>query len=200
MENTLKIFDECYLVEYESENNFCAHEMQTFCELKSALNSSDRNKLEWFAKFGSEIRQILSNVHAHRKGLVYGFDEIIFGQYGWLERPVFLDQEETEFGRLVKTRWGNHSTITVGRGLNDVWCNGLSISWGMAGSSSGLSVYNQAFPSKQAAFKAALTVLRERMEEKVGNGDTMNYNQKTIRATFKDIEKYRIAEVQLSFF
>ena len=62
-----------------------------------------------------------------------------------MERPVFLDQTETEFGRLDKIIWSNHSTITVGRGLNDVWCYGISISWGTAGSSSGLSVYNQSF-------------------------------------------------------
>lgn len=39
----------------------------------------------------------------YRKGLVFGFDKIIFGQNGWMDRPVFLEQEDTEFGRLVKT-------------------------------------------------------------------------------------------------
>jgi len=200
MENTLEIFDKNYLVVYELENNFCAHERETFSELQSAVVGRDEQKVEWFKNFGSKIHQILFNVHAYRKGLVFGFDEIVFGKYGWLERPVFLDQEETELGRLDKTRWGNHSTITVGRGLNDVWCYGLGISWGMAGSSSGLSVYNKAYPSKQAAFNAALEMLKIRMEEKVGDGDTTNYNQKIMRATLKDIERYRVAALQLSFF
>ncbi|MNR27587.1 hypothetical protein D3C85_1448660 [compost metagenome] len=111
-----------------------------------------------------------------------------------------MDQEETEFCRLGKNRWGNHNTITVGRGINHVWFYGPSVSFGCVGSSSGLSFYNQAFQSKQFAYNAALVLLKGGMEENVANTDTCNYNQKIIRATLKDIDKYRIAEVQLSLF
>ncbi|KRT15910.1 hypothetical protein ASU31_10385 [Pedobacter ginsenosidimutans] len=200
MENSLKIFDQTYLDEYASEYNICSHERDTFSELLMAVKAGDELKLNWFAQFGEDIRQILMNSYAYRKGLVFGFGEICFDEYGWLKRPVFLDQKETELGRLDKTRWGNHSTITVGRGPNGVWCYGFSISWGTAGSCSGLSVYNKSFSSKQVAFDTALIFLKERMEEKLGDVDGGNYNQKIIKATLKDIDKYRVAQVQLSLF
>jgi len=38
------------------------------------------------------------------------------------------------------------------------------------------------------------------MDEKVGNTDTGNYNQKIIKATLKDIDRFRVAELQLSLF
>jgi len=148
MENTWEIFDHSYLDEYLSENHLCVHERATMEEMVLAVRNGDGMKLEWFRQFGTELRHILMNSYAYRKGLVFGFDEIAFDEYGWLKRPVFLDQEETEFGRLDKARWGNHSTIAVGRGPKGLWCYGLSISWGTAGSSSGLSVYNKAFASK----------------------------------------------------
>lgn len=200
MENNLEIFDQYYLNEYMCTYNLCAHERVTIREMLLAVKVGDEVKLDWFKQFGTELRHILLNSYAFRKGLEFGFEEIAFDQYGWLKRPVFLDREETEFGKTDKSRYGNHSTITVGRGTNGLWCYGLSISWGTAGSSSGLSVYAKPFASKALAFDAALLVLKQRMDEMVGCSDTGNYNPKIISATLKDIEKYRIAEVQLSLF
>lgn len=200
MENALKIFDQSYLDRYLSEYNLCGHERATMAELILAVKDGDEVKLGWFTQFGTELRHILLNSYAYRKGLEFGFEEISFDEYGWLKRPNFLDQEVTEFGRTDKSRYGNHSTITVGRGPIGVWCYGLSISWGTAGSSSGLSVYNKTFGSKALAFSEALSVLKLRMEEKLRDSDTGNYNQKIINATLKDIGKYRVNQVQLTLF
>ena len=200
MQKALEIFGKCGLKGYAEKYHLCAHERATVEEILLAVRVNDLEKLEWFGQFGSELRHVLLNSYAYRKGLEFGFTEVGFDEYGWLNRPVFLDQQETEFGRTDKSRYGNHSTVTVGMGPNGLWCYGLSISWGTAGSSSGLSVYNQAFASKCLAFDAALSVLKLRMEEKVGNRDTGNYNQKIIGATLKDIERFRVSQVQLSLF
>ena len=200
MENALEIFDQSYLDGYLSEYNLCGHERTTMAEMMLAVKAGDEMKLEWFGQFGTEVRPILMNSYAFRKGLEFGFEEISFDEYGWLKKPTSLDQEVIEFGRTDKSRYGNHSTVTVGMGPNGVWCYGLSISWGTAGSSSGLSVYNNSFGPKGLAFGEALSVLKLRMEEKLGDSDTGNYNQKIINATLRDIGKYRVNQVQLSLF
>lgn len=99
MENALEIFDKGYLDGCLSEYNLCVYERVTIAEMILAVKDGDEVKLGWFGQFESELRHILLNSYGYRKGLEFGFREISVDEYGWLKRPVFLDQQETEFGR-----------------------------------------------------------------------------------------------------
>jgi hypothetical protein len=200
MENQVQKLNAEKLMESAKDYNFCRHERETFNELVTAINDNDQQKLEWFAVFGDSLKAILLNVYAYRKGIEFGFTEIAFDQYGWFKRPAFLDVEELLFGLVDKSRYGTFSTITVAHGPNGKWTYGLSMSFGTAGSSSGISVYGEVFTSREVALNCAMGILKKEMLGKVGNSDTGNYNQKVILATLKDIDRLTVAKVQLSLF
>ena len=58
------------------------------------------------------------NVHAYRRGLDFGFSDIVFDKHGWFQRPIFLDKEVLKFG--LSDHYGTYSEITIGTGLNNV--------------------------------------------------------------------------------
>ncbi len=81
-----------------------------------------------------------------------------------------------------------------------MWTYGMSVSYGTAGSSSGICVYDPIFRSREEALTHAVGKLKNMISEKVGNSDTTNYNQKIILATLKSIASFEISKVQLSLF
>ena len=158
-------------------------------------------KSNWIGSdsFGDSFRAITMNVHAcYRKGLEFGFTEINFDQYGWFNRPEFLDKEDIKLGS--SDRYGEYSVITLGRGINNIWTYALHYSFGTAGGGSALSVYDKQFKSRQDALTFALNKLKGMMAEKIGNTDTTNYKQTIILATLKEITKAQVNMVQLALF
>lgn len=183
---------------YMADNHMVPYEMGIFLEMIAAIKGKDQQQLDWFRSFGDSFRAITMNVHAYRKGLEFGFTEIIFDRYGWFTRPVFLDKEELTFGDT--SRYGNHSLIYLGRGENHTWTYGMNYSYGVAGGCYGLSVYGKQFKSRQDALTYALNELKIMMIKKIGSTDTTNDKQPIILATLRDIEKAHIGLVQLTLF
>jgi len=188
------------IVSYSENNHQCAYEREILKEILQHCKQNDSEILEWFAQFGNDIRTIIFNVHTYRMGLRFGFSEIAFDTYGWFTRPTFLDLEELRFGLIDTDRFGNYSTITLGRGINDVWTFGISVSYGTAGSSSGICVYSKCFSSREDALSSSTDQLKMMMQNKLRDKDTTNYNQKVITATLKDLEKLKVSKIQLSLF
>lgn len=200
MENHIEIFTTESLTTYENDYHFCGHERQTFEEIVLAIKTGDTEKIQWLGQFGGRLHHILLNVMLFEEALGSVLRRLGFDEYGWLKRAVFLNQESLEFGLKDKSRYGDYSTITLGHGPNGLWAYGMSVSYGTAGSACGISVYGEAFPSTVAALDAVLKELQSSMQKHVGDSDTMNYIQKVILATLKDIEAMKVAKVQLSLF
>lgn len=200
METNVSLLTEETLTYHVENYNLIGYEKLLVEEISAAVVREDNAAIEWFAQFGDTLRKILFNVHAYRMGLRFGFDNIEFDEYDWLRRPTFQDIEELLFGLPDKGRYGNYSTITLGYGPNQIWTYGLSCSYGTAGSSSGICVYDQTFANREEALKDATAKLKRMMLTKVGDKDTTNYNQKIIAATLKDIDKLEISSVQLTLF
>ncbi len=200
METTVRLLTKETLIYHVKNHNLIGYERLLIEEISSAVDRADSVSIEWFAQFGNTLRKILFNVHAYRMGLRFGFDNIEFDEYDWLRRPSFQDMEELLFGLPDKSRYGNYSTITLGHGPNQIWTYGLSCSYGTAGSSSGICVYDQTFANREEALKDATAKLKKMMLAKVGDKDTTNYNQKIIAATLKEIDKLEISSVQLTLF
>ncbi|SDE64708.1 hypothetical protein SAMN05216464_10885 [Mucilaginibacter pineti] len=184
--------------DYIVDNYLIRYEADIFNEMLSAIENGAQEHLDWFRSFGDSLRAIAMNLHAYRKGLEFGFTEIAFDKYGWFKRPQWLDTEEHAFGDT--RRYGNHSTFTIGHGPNGLWTYAMSYSFGCAGGGYTLSVYDKKFNHRDQAFTAALNDLKMKMTSRVGSTDTTNDKQPIILATLRDIEKVKIAMVQLSLF
>jgi hypothetical protein len=138
------------------------------------------------------------NVHAYRKGLEFGFTEIAFDQYSWFKRPLFFETERLIFGN--ESRYGEHSTLSIGKGVAQVWTYALSYSFGTAGGGSSLSVYGKQFSSREDAINSGISELKGMMTEKLNNKDTSNYKPVIILGTLKAICKYEMERIQLTLF
>ncbi|HZY39394.1 MAG TPA: hypothetical protein VFE53_22215 [Mucilaginibacter sp.] len=199
MENlVLNLQSKNQITSYMADHHLMPYERAIFNELLVAIDSDDQVQLDWFRTFGDSFHAITMNLYAYRKGLEFGFTEIAFDQYGWFIRPQFLDKEEITFGNT--SRYGNYSSISLGRGANHTWTYALHYSYGVAGGGYGLSVYGKQFKNRQGALTFALNELKVMMTQKIGSTDTTNDKQPVILATLRDIEKARVAMVQLSLF
>jgi hypothetical protein len=184
--------------DYIADNHLVHYEAGIFNEMLKAILDGDQSKLDWFRSFGDSFRAITMNIYAYRKGLEFGFTDIAFSQYGWFVHPVWRDKETLTFGDT--SRYGNHSVIYLGRGINSVWTYAMDYNFGTAGGGSHLSVYGKQFQNRDAALNFALTELKNMMVEKIGHKDTTNYKQPVIMATLRDIAKAQLNRVQLSLF
>jgi len=168
-----------------------AYERELLAEIGAAIIASDPEKLNWFARFGDSLRQILMNVNEYRQGLEFGFTEIAFNQYGWFASPKFLDFEEIELEK---------SGIRIGRGPNGVWAYALSRSYGVAGASGPLCVFCKKYPNREVCLNTALADLKADMLKYIGNSDTTNYKQDVLQKTLKAIAAFQVSQVQLALF
>lgn len=119
------------ITNYMTDHQLMPYERAIFIEILEAIDSDDQVQLDWFRTFGDTFHAITMNLYAYRKGLEFGFTEIAFDQHGWFIRPQFLDKEELTFGDT--SRYGNYSSISLGRGANHTWTYALQYSYGVAG-------------------------------------------------------------------
>lgn len=186
------------LTDYVLEHFVTEKEVKIVNEILESIKAKDERKLKWFNQFGSSIHHIIRNVNHYRHAVEFGFDTIKINEYGWLEHPEFLEKEKLEFGGSPDTY--NHSEVRIGKGINGIWTYSLSYSFGTAGGSGALSVFDPKYVSRDAATEAGVTELKNLMLAKVGNSDTSNYNPKVIKRTLRDIDKYLCNSIQLSLF
>jgi len=184
--------------DYIADNHLMKYEFEILNELIVVIDENDLVQLQWLNSFGDSFRAITMNLHAYRQGLEFGFTAIAFDQYGWFKRPQFLDQEDITFGDT--SRYGNQSTIHLGRGMNGIWTYGLNYSFGCAGGGYGLSVYGKHFNSRETALNFALNDLKGMMTARIGSTDTTNDKQPIILATLRDIDKASCSMIQLNLF
>lgn len=183
---------------YRDENHLIKYEPEILNEMITAVERSDAETLQWFNRFGDSLRAVIINVYAYRKGLDFGFTEIAFNQYGWFKRPEFVSQEELVFG--IGIRYGEYSTLKIGKGLTNVWTYALSYNFGTAGGGCGISFYGKQFNNRETAINTGITELKDMMKAKIGHSDTSNYKQPIIQDTLNTIAKYKIEWIQLKLF
>jgi hypothetical protein len=174
-----------------ADNHVMRYEREILDEIVALIENGDTGALAWYAGFGDSFRQILMNVHEHRKALEFGFTEIAFNQYGWFAAQKFLEFEEIKL---------EQSSIRIGRGPNGIWAYALSLNYGTAGSSGPLSVFCKKYSDRDAALAAALLNVKTEMTKYLGNSDTTNYKQDVLRKTLKAVAALQIEQVQFSLF
>ncbi|EHQ25573.1 hypothetical protein [Mucilaginibacter paludis] len=199
MENSALTLNSATIKNYLQANHFSVQwEKNMIAEILEAIESNNTEKLAWFKGFGKDIRHILMNVHAYRKGLEFGFTEIAFDKNDWFCRSEFLEKEDIKLGD--SERYGEYSNIYLGRGINHIWTYALNYSYGMAGGGYGLSIYGKQFRCRQDALIYALDEIKKMMTARIGDKDTTNVKQPVIMATLRAISQVQVSMVQLTLF
>lgn len=160
------------ITDYLAESRLAKHEKSILEEINAAIDAADLSKLDWFSHFGPTIRHIHMNVHAHRKGLEFGFTEMELDKYNWISRPEFLDKEDIILGN--PKNYSEHSIIHLGRGSIGKWTYALNYSFGLGGGGSALSVYGHQFNNRQDALMSGLIELKLMMTKAIGHKDSTN--------------------------
>ena len=67
-----------------SEYTPCRTEREIMLRYQSAVHRNDIQQIEYFEKFGKNIRQIILNVHTYERALLFGYTSKDLNEHGWL--------------------------------------------------------------------------------------------------------------------
>ena len=179
--------------------NFCRAERHNVAIYLNALRRNDRAIIEEYESFGNTPRQLLMNKREYERHLVFGFIKKEFNEYGWLERPDFLEREEIQFPH--RDGWAVSNHITLGKGLNGKWTYGMSYSHSTGGSGYGLNVWGKIFDNRKDCLKAALNEMLTGLEKDSSKTDRYAINVlKQAKSLFVEITGSKTVQLELSFF
>ncbi|NCD10158.1 MAG: hypothetical protein EOL98_12195 [Negativicutes bacterium] len=179
--------------------NYCRAERHEVAVYLNALRRNDRAIIEEYESFGDSPRQLIMNKRDYDKHLLFGFTKKEFNQYGWLERPDFLEREEIKFPH--RDGWAVSNYITLGKGLNGKWTYGVSYSHSTGGSGYGLGVWGKIFDNRKDCLKSALNDMLTGLEKDSSKTDRYALNVlKQAKALFDEITGRKPVQLELSFF
>lgn len=179
------------------EVNFCRAERHNAAVYLNALRRNDRAIIEEYESFGDTPRQLLMNKRVYERHLLFGFTKKEFNEYGWLERPDFLEREEIKFPH--RDGWAVSNYITLGKGQNGKWTYGMSYSYSTGGAGYGLGVWGKIFDNRKECLTAALNELRAGLEKDSSKTDKYTLSVlKQAKNLFDEITGRKA--IQLSFF
>lgn len=181
------------------EVNFCRVERHNVAIYLNALRRNDRAIIEEYESFGDTPRQLLMNKREYERHLLFGFTKKEFNEYGWLERPVFLEREEIQFPH--QDGWAVSNHITLGKGLNGKWTYGMSYSYSTGGAGYGLGVWGKIFDNRKDCLTAALNEMMKGLDKNSSKTDRYAINVlKQVKALFDEITGRKPIQLELSFF
>ena len=179
--------------------NFCRAERHNVVVYLNALRRNDRAIIDEYESFGDTPRQLLMNKQEYERHLLFGFTKKEFNEYGWLEKPVFLEREEIQFPH--RDGWAVSNHITLGKGLNRKWTYGMSYSYSTGGSGYGLGVWGKIFDNRKDCLTAALNEMMKGLEKDSSKTDRYAINVlKQVKALFDEITGRKPVQLELSFF
>lgn len=179
--------------------NFCRAERHNVAVYLNALRRNNRTIIEEYESFGDTPRQLLMNKREYERHLLFGFTKKEFNEYGWLERPDFLEREEIQFPH--RDGWAVSNHITLGKGLNGKWTYGMSYSHSTGGSGYGLNVWGKIFDNRKDCLTAALNEMMKGFDKESSRTDRYAINVlKQVKTLFDEITGRKPVQLELSFF
>lgn len=178
-----------------TEYRIAFFERKPYAKYLKAIWLNDIKTISYFESFGDHPRKIILNYRKHKQNLKFGFENIVYDEYGWIERPVFLEEEEIVV-YVHKNGWKERNNIQVAVGKNGKWTNGIWCQTNTGGNVDGISVWGGIFDTKeQAIINACQRVIKYHEE------NSWNSANVVIKAAVEIIEKAKgNRPVQLSFF
>ncbi|MBL7965453.1 MAG: hypothetical protein JNK09_00525 [Prolixibacteraceae bacterium] len=129
------------------------------------------------------------NHREYDRGMLFGFTEKHFSQYGWLQNSNFTEHEEIKF--IHKQGWAATNHLTIGQGKNGKWSFGVSYSTGGWGHGSGLSVWGKIFNTRKECLKAALSEILDghrEAAEKLKDDTCGNFNAQYSKEVVRQVK------------
>jgi hypothetical protein len=99
------------------------------------------------------VMHCYSNLRTYFRQLHFGFEEININDSGWLAHLDWSNQHREDF--KISTDKYSFNSVKVGQSPNGLWTYGYNITASSWGSSSGLSIYEESFETKELALLAA---------------------------------------------
>src|SRR5699024_4666796 len=101
------------------ENNRYGKEQKIADDLLNAIKNNDKNKVNDYFKYGDSVSKIIPNLNEYNHGLNFGFTDLKFDEYGWIEHNAqWTNKENFSFGKPLPF---GENTVEVGMGANEKW-------------------------------------------------------------------------------
>jgi hypothetical protein len=180
----------------------CNEDYQTTQEYLNALRSIDIDKINYFQAMGEDVRQQIMNVNDYKHGLLFGFDEIKFDEYGWLDNTAWKTEEEVEIKACAKTD-AHHvgNSVRLAMGQNGIWTYGISCKLGSGcGVHWSPSVFDTPYKSKDQACQAGFNYILKKHQDALTHNDKVKYNHDYNKKVIAWISSEIKVEKQLELF
>lgn len=170
----------------------------------NAIRVRDTETLDFFAKFGSDVRHQVMNANTYNHGLLFGFKAFTFDEHGWLQHQEWNKEEVIEF-RTPKDK-AISNEIRLAEGLNRKWTYSISYHFGGAGGGSNPSVFDRPYSTREEALAHAIEKFIGEFEHAFKRNeefpDPTNFKIPYMRAVLKLIEdlKRKTHSYQTSLF
>ena len=130
-------------------------------------------QIEYFEKFGKNIRQIILNVHTYERALLFGYTSKDLNEHGWLIGMLPI---------VEKIELDNSNCIHIGKSQNGTYA--IAVDWctGSAGGGSHPSVFDEPIKDYKEAVRQGICQLEQQYikAERYSVTDRGNYNPKVI--------------------
>ena len=156
-----------------SEYTPCRIEREIVLRYLLAVRRNDIQQIEYFEKFGKNIRQIILNVHTYERALLFGYTSKDLNEHGWLIGMLPI---------VEKIELDNSNCIHIGKSQNGTYA--IAVDWctGRAGGGSHPSVFDEPIKDYKEAVRQGICQLEQQYikAERYSVTDRGNYNPKVI--------------------
>ena len=160
-----------------------------------AVRRDDAGQIAYFEGFGNSVSRIISNVRTYERGLLFGYTDKQFDEYGWIRGMLpIVERIELDIFNI----------IYIGQSINGMYA--VTVDWctGGAGGGSHPSVWDEPISDYKTAVKQGIAELERcyayAMEH---SSDSTNYNASKIRkltAKLQEIKRQYLEPKQPSLF
>jgi len=178
--------------------HFCKVERPCALIYLKALWLNNTSVLEDYERFGDRLYSILMNKRGYDQALMFGYDKIEFDGNGWIIEPKFSDFEKFDFpikNRVIL----NYVEVAC---LNGKWVHGVSTSSNNSGMGSSVSIWRDAFNTKEEAIIDGLNIFIEWHKDHKNEADsktsikmaTEKLKEYSLKTTIKTMEEKLVTE------
>jgi len=182
------------------ENNWYGKEQKIADDLLNAIKNNDKNKVNDYFKYGDSVSKIIPNLNEYNHGLNFGFTDLKFNEYGWIEHNAQWTNREEFFFDKPKRLPSGENAVEIAMGRNNKWTFANQFSTGNGGGGGPISVFNEPFNTKKDALNAGIKWLEHWHQEIVDSPYREKRDRQISEQMLHTLKDYREKQNQLSLF
>lgn len=151
----------------------CKRERKTVLNYLLAVRHNNIQQIEYFEKFGENIRQIILNVQTYERASLFGYTSKDLNEHGWLIGMLPI---------VEKIELDNSNCIHIGKSRNGTYAVAVDWCTGCAGGGSHPSVWDKPVKDYKEAVREGICQLEQQYNkaELWSVSDKCNFNPKII--------------------